>query len=203
MLFGAVVVGAVGRGHVHAVGVVIGAHDEIRTRLARGIGGVGRIGRGFGKESGFTQGAVHLIRGNVVEACVLIARLHLARGLHPVAARGFNKGEGAHKVGFHEGAGALDGVVHMAFRRKMNNAPDVVFGEQLLNKRLVADIPLHKGIVGQALAFLQVVGIARIGELVEIDDVIIRVLFAEVRYKVGSDESGSAGDENGGHDLSC
>lgn len=91
----------------------------------------------------------------------------------------------------------------MAFRRKVNNAPDVVLSEQLLNKRLVADIPLHKGIVGQALAFLQVVEIARVGELVEIDDMIIRVLPAEVRYKVGSDEAGSAGDENGGHDLSC
>ena len=199
MLLRTVVVRAVGGGHVHAVGMVIGAHDEVRARLARRVRAVRRVGRGFGEIAGFPQRAVDLVRGNVVESGRLIARLHLAGSVHPVTACRFNEREGAHVVRFHEGAGALDGVVHMAFRGKVHDAPDVVFREQALHQFLVADVALHEGVVGHPLAFLQIVEIARVGELVEIDDAVVRILCAEVRNEIGTDEAGAAGNQYGCH----
>ena len=202
MLFGPVVVGAVGSRHVHAVGVVVGTHDEIRPGLACRIGRIGSIGRGFCKISVLTQGAVHFVGGNMVETSPFIACLHLARSLHPVAARRFNEREGSHEVGFHKGARALDGVVHMTFRRKMDDAPDIVLGKQLFDERFVANVALHEGVIGHGLTFLQIVEIACVGELVEIDYMVIRVLLAEVRHEIRADESGAASDEDGGHGIS-
>ena len=199
VLFGAVVVRAVGGGHVHAVGVVVGAHDEIRTGLAGRIRGVGRVGRGFGKEAGLAQRAVHLVGGNMVEAAVFIAGLELARAFHPVAARRFDERERAHVVGLHKGAGALDGVVHMALGREVDDSADVVLGEKALDKLLIADIALHEGVVGHAFALSHVGKVARIGKLIEVDDMIFRILLAEVRNEIRSDEPGPASNEYGFH----
>ena len=197
MLLGTVVVRAVGGCHVHAVGVMVGSDDEVRSCLAGGIGAVGGIGRVFGKVAGSPERSVHFIGGNVVEAGVFIAGLYLARRVHPVSACRFHEREGSHVVGFHEGARTFYGIVHVAFRRKMDNAANVVLREQLFQKSLVAYVAMHERVVGHGLAFPQ--EISRIGELVEIDDLIFRILRAEVRNKVGTDEAGSAGDEYGFH----
>ena len=153
VLLGAVVVGAVGGGHVHAVGVVIGANDEVRTGLAGGVGAVGSVGRGFREEAFVAQRTVHFVGGDVVEAAVFVAGLELAGAFHPVAAGRLNEDERSHVVGLHEGAGALDGVVHMAFGGKVDDAAHVVLAEQALDELFVADIALHKGVVGHTFAF--------------------------------------------------
>ena len=202
MLLRAIVVGAVRGGHVHAVGMVIGTHDEVRTGLAGRVGAVGSVGRGFGKEAGLAQRAVHFVGGDMVEAAVFIAGLELARAVHPVAARRFDKRERTHVVGLHEGAGALDGVVHMALGREVDDAADVVLGEQALDELLVADIALHEGVVGHTFTLGYVGKVAGVGELIEVDDMIFRILFAEVRNKVRAYESGTAGNEYGFHMLS-
>ena len=116
-----------------------------------------------------------------------------------MTARRLDERERAHVVGLHEGAGPLDGVVHVALRRKMNHAPDVVFRKQPLHECFVADVSLHEDVIGHAFAFLQIVKIARVGELVEIDDTILRVFRAKIRHEVGADEPGAAGDEYGFH----
>jgi len=116
-----------------------------------------------------------------------------------VAARRFDKRERAHVVGLHEGAGALDGVVHMALGREVDDATDVVLSEQALDELLVADIALHEGVVGHTFTLSYVGEVAGVGELIEVDDMIFRILFAEVRNKVRAYESGTAGNEYGFH----
>jgi len=199
MLLRAVVVGTVRGGHVHAVGMVVGAYDEVRAGLAGRVRRVGSVGRGFGKEAGLAQRAVHLVSGDVVEAAVLIAGLELARAFHPVAARRLDERERAHVVGLHEGAGALDGVVHMTFGGKVDDAANVILGEQAIDKLLIADIALHEGVVGHAFALSHVGKVARIGKLIEVDDMIFRILLAEVRNEIRSDEPGPASNEYGFH----
>ena len=69
-LVGAVVVGAIGRHHRQTVSVVIGAHQQVAGGLARRVGRIGRVGRGFRKISGRAQAAIDFIGGNMVETAV-------------------------------------------------------------------------------------------------------------------------------------
>src|SRR6266403_2721327 len=66
-LIGAVVVGAVGEDDRQAIGVVVSAHEHVAGGVAGGIGRVGRVGGGFGKEAGRTEGAIDFVGGDVVE----------------------------------------------------------------------------------------------------------------------------------------
>ena len=64
----AVVVRAVADRGREPVGVVIGPHQVVGGCLAGGVGGIGRIGRGFGERRVIrAQRAVHLIGRYVVE----------------------------------------------------------------------------------------------------------------------------------------
>ncbi len=55
VLAGAVVVGAVGRHSVQAVGVVVGPHQVVAARLAGAVGAVGGVGHGFMELAGVAQ----------------------------------------------------------------------------------------------------------------------------------------------------
>ena len=65
---------------------------------------------------------------------------------------------------------------------------------------LVGDVALNKRMPGGVEVF-EVVEVAGIGELVEIDDVQLGVGGEHVAHEVGADESRAAGDDNPCHDA--
>ena len=85
-LVGAVVVGAIGRDHRQAVGVMIGAHQQVARRLAGGIGRVGSVGRGFGKIAAGAQAAIDFIGGNMVETAFQLRIADCRLRIEPEAA---------------------------------------------------------------------------------------------------------------------
>ena len=64
----------------------------------------------------------------------------------------------------------------MALGGQMDDAVHLFLLHQLVHTVEVADVHLHKLIVGLILHVFQVGQIARIGELIEVDDMIFRVL---------------------------
>ena len=139
------------------------------------------------------KGAVHLVGGDVVETLTLV----FLRETLPVRLGRLEHGQGADDIGAGEGERILDGAVHMGFRREVDDAVHVVFGDDLQHRVEVADVGLDKGVVGLFLDILEVRKVAGIGQLVQVDDPVIRIIVHEQPHDMAADETGSAGDQDG------
>jgi hypothetical protein len=82
----------------------------------------------------------------------------------------------------------------MALSGQMNNRAGAVALQQSVNQIRIADVPLHKDLPGFSGKTLQVFEIARIGELVQVDNRACREV-KPVQHEVGSDETRTAGNE--------
>ncbi len=192
---GAVVVAAVGGQHRQPVGVVPGPDEVVAGGLAGGVRTVGLVGMGFGEGRGLgRQGAVDLVGGDVQEP--ESGALITGQGL-PVLADGFEQAEGADHVGLDEVFRAVDGAVHMRFGREIQDGPRPVLGQQPGEQLPVADVPLDEQVARIALQRREVLQIACVGELVEVDEGLIAA-GQPVEDEVGADETRAAGDQNHG-----
>ena len=138
------------------------------------------------------QGAIHLVGRNVVEALALIA---FGQTL-PVGLCCLQERECSHHVGLCKGEWILDRAVYVAFCSQMDNAVYLIVVHQLEHQLEVADVALHKGVVGLVLDVLEVGQIACISQLVEVDDVILGIFVHEQTDNVGADKSGAACDDD-------
>ena len=84
----------------------------------------------------------------------------------------------------------------MAFGGEVDPRTGLVLGQQAADQGAVADVASHQLVAGIALQAGQGFGVARVGELVEVDDGLIAG-GKPVEHKVGANEAGTAGDENG------
>ena len=219
-----VVVGTVRDDGGHPVGVVESPHEMVAGRLRRAVGAVrlvlevlreellavgqvmlaaGRLrreGRLDALGMRHLQRAVHLVGGDVVEAARdnhPFGAVHLiAEGL-PERLRGLQHRQGADDIGPGEGEGILDGTVHVGFGRQVDDAVHPVVGDDPQHRLEIADIGLDEEVVGPVLDVPEVREIARVGELVQVDDPVLRVFVHEQPHDVAADETGSAGDEDG------
>ena len=82
----------------------------------------------------------------------------------------------------------------MALGRQMDDAIHVLLLHQLEHPLEVADIHLHKAVVGPVLNVLEVGQVPRIGELVQVNDLILRVLVHKQAHHMAADKPGTAGD---------
>ena len=190
-----VIVRAVGKHDRQAIGLVPGAHEMVARRLARRIGGRGRVGRGFAEQAVVEiEVAEDLVGRDMVETERVFLRAFESA---PVFQRRVEQAEGAHHIGFHESAGAVDRAVDMAFGRQVHDPVDLLFAQQAQHQLAVEDIAFHQPVVRRIVDGLEAFRIARIGQLVEIDDALAGAhQLADDRR---SDEAGAAGDENGIH----
>ena len=208
-----VVVGAVRHDGRHAVGVVERANEVVGTGLRSGIRAMRRVlgglveevvavgqvmlgARSRRRERGrdafrvvHLQGTVDFVGRDVVEALALV----LFRQRFPVKLRGLEQAERAHHVRLREGERVLDGAVHMAFCRQVNDAVDQFVLHELVERIEVADVHLHELVVRLALDVLEVREVARVGELVEVDNLVIRVLVHEQAHHVATNKACTAG----------
>lgn len=159
--------------------------------FAGGIGAIGRVAVLFGKGGvSRIEGTVNFVCGNVQEAKGTFA---VFRQRFMVMACGFQEAEGADDVGLDEVFGAVDGAVHMAFRREVDDGPDGVFFQERRDQFEVGDIALDKAVAVIALQRSQILAVAGVGEFIQVDDGFIRG-FQPVEHEIGADKTGTTGD---------
>ena len=90
----------------------------------------------------------------------------------------------------------------MALGGKVDDVIEIILLEQAFHQLLIADIALHKHMAGVALHVLQVFQIAGVGQLIQIDQQDLRLLFEHIMHKVGTNKTGAAGDQIGFHKSS-
>ena len=84
----------------------------------------------------------------------------------------------------------------MALGCQVNDAVHVILLEQMAHGFEVADVGLDKGVVGLVLNVLEVGQVAGVGELVEINDLVVRVFVDKKSDYMAADKSGPAGDND-------
>ena len=60
----------------------------------------------------------------------------------------------------------MDGAVYMRLGRKIHHRAGLALGQQSSHQRRVTDVPLHKDMARIPLHTVQIVQVARVGELV-------------------------------------
>ena len=76
---------------------------------------------------------------------------------------------------------------------KMHYSVDVIFFENLINCRPVADISLYKGVIFKTLYCFKIFYISRISKLINIDYTdFISILSEHVQYIIGAYKTGAA-----------
>ena len=213
-LVGAVVVGAVGDDGGQAVGVVEGSHEMVAAGFGSAVGAVGLVlqvfgeelvavgevvlaGRGLGGEGwldavgvGHGQRAIDFVGADMIEPLAFV----LFGEALPVGFGGLQQAQRAHDVGLGEGERVFDATVHMALGGEVYDAVDTLCLHEIHHAFKVADVHLDELVVGLGLDVLEVGEVACIGELVEVDDLVVGVFVDEEADYVAADETGSACD---------
>ena len=112
----------------------------------------------------------------------------------PVLPAGIHHHRRAQNISLQEDARILNGAVHMALRREVDHDVRMLLLEQLIHRLPVADVRLHKAEIRVVHDALQGAQVSGIGQLVQTDDPIIRILPQHVENKIASNKTGSAGD---------
>lgn len=88
----------------------------------------------------------------------------------------------------------------MAFCREVDHRTRLVLSQQAGDQCDIANVPLHQLVAQIPLQAHQRFGVARVGEFVEVDDGLVAG-GQPIEDKVGANEAGAAGDENGHEDA--
>ena len=182
--YGAVVVGAVRDRDRDAEGLVVGAHRVVAAGLRRVVGRARPVGRVLGEQlvAVEVEVAVDLAGGDVVEAADADPLRRLEQGL------------GAEDVGAEEAAGVDDREAVVRLGREVHDDVDALLAQQTLGQVEVADVALDER--ERALDVGEALPVPGVGEQIEDDDVVVRVLHRPVAGEVRADEPGAAGDED-------
>ena len=103
-------------------------------------------------------------------------------------------------VGLEEDARIFDRTVNMRFCRKVDHDVRVFFFKQFIHSFAVTDIRLHEAEIRVIHNRCQRGQIASIGQLVQADDPVIRILLQHMEHKVTTNKTSTAGNNNI-HDL--
>ena len=83
----------------------------------------------------------------------------------------------------------------MALCSQMDDAVDGMLRDEGTHALEVADVSLNEGIVGEAGDILEGLQVARIGELIQADDVVLWILIGQKSDDMRADEASAASDE--------
>ncbi len=86
-----------------------------------------------------------------------------------------------------EFAGAVDGAVDVRFGGEVHDGARLMFGQEAADKIVVADVALDEGVAHITVQAGEVLAVAGVGELVEVDDGLLG-LGQRVQDKVAADE---------------
>ena len=139
------------------------------------------------------EGAIDFVGRNMVEALAFV----LFRQGFPVELGGLQQAQSSHHVGLREGERVLDGAVHVAFCSQMNDAVNMLVLHKLVESVKVANVHLHELVVRLVFDVLEVCKVASVGQLVKIDNLVVRVLVHEQANHVATNKACAAGDNDG------
>ena len=83
----------------------------------------------------------------------------------------------------------------MALCRQMDDTVDGMLCDESTHALVVTDVRFDEGIVGEACDILEGLQVARIGELIQADDVVLWILIGQKSDDMRADEASAAGDE--------
>ena len=169
------------------VGTVISQNQQICTGFGAAVRRAGVDRCLLGEEQVGTvqrQVAVNLVGRDLMVALdtVLTASVHQRCGTH--------------NIRLEEDARVFDGTVNMAFCGKVHHNVRMLFFKQLIYSFAVADIGLHKAEIRVIHDRRQRRQVARVGQLIEADNAVIRVFSQHVKNKIGTNKSGAAGNDD-------
>ena len=182
VLVGTVVVRAVGDGRAQAVGAGPGADEHVGARLGGGVRAARVVGRLLGEARRVVEREVTV---DLVGAHVVVADAVLPHGL--------KQAEGALDVGAQKRLRVRDGVVVVGLRRVVDDG--IVPGDELVEQGRVADVA-HDELDAVGRQSRDVLGVARVGELVEHGHAHVRVVVHHVVHEVAADEAAAARDDD-------
>ena len=186
-----IVVGATGNGHRQAVGTVVSQNQQVSGSLGATVRRAG-VNRSFlGEEQ---------IRTIQRQVTVNFIGRNLMITLDTVLAASIHQHTGTDNIGLEEDTRIFDGTVNMRFCRKVDHDVRMFFFKQFIHCFAVADICLHKAEIRVIHNRCQCGQIACIGQLVQTDDPVIRILLQHMEYKVTTNKPSAAGNNNI-HDL--
>ena len=154
------------------------------------------------------EGAVNLIRGDMVETArdgsgpctppsVRTGHRQTPPVRLPVLFRGLEQRQGAHHIGPGECERVLYAPVHMALRGQVDDPVHTVLPQDFAHCLVVTDVCLYECVVRPVLYVLEVGQVARIGEIVEVDDPVAGIPVDEQAHHMAPDEAGAAGNKDG------
>ena len=166
-LIRSVVVRAIRRDNLEAIGRVVGPHEMIGGSLGGRIRRIGTVGRLLGKIALGPEGTIHLVRRDVMKS-------KLPRFIAAFQG-GAKQIESTDYVGFDKRRRAFNRPIDMRFSREMDYGVDVVFFETRRDTFGIANIDFLEGIVGRIFQRDQTGQVAGIGEAVDINEEILGV----------------------------
>ena len=126
------------------------------------------------------QCTINLIGRDVIEALTLVS----LRKTLPVNLCRLEQRQSTHHVGLSESEWILDTSIYMALGSEMDDAIHLIVLHQLQHQVEITDIALNESIVRLVLDVLEVSQVACVSQLVEVDDVILRIFVHEKSYYV-------------------
>ena len=179
----AVVVGASGNGNRGTEGSVVSQYKQVCACFGCRVR-AGGVDRGI-----LCKEQVRAIQRKV--SVNFIGR-YLMISLYAEFSGSIQQYTGSHYVGLNKDARILDGTVYMALCCEIDNNVKFLFFKQIHDESFVCDITFYKFVVRFVLNRFQSLQVSRIGQQVQVYDLIIRVFVYHVMYEVSADKSSSA-----------
>ena len=102
----------------------------------------------------------------------------------------------SHDIGADELLRMFNGTVHMRLRRKVDDDIGLYLLEKAVDKLAVRDVAADKAVVRRIFDRLAVFKVAGIGQLIEVDDLILRIGVDQVLDHDTADKAGTARNDN-------
>ena len=113
----------------------------------------------------------------------------------PIQPCSLQQGKGSEHIGACKCERVLDGTVHVAFGRKVDDAVHFFAAQQFQNSLEVTDVHSYETVVRLVLYVLEIRKITCVSEFVEVDDAVVGMVVYHQSHEMAPDKSGPSGDE--------
>ncbi len=167
----------------HAPGMAERVDEVVGRGLAGRVWRIGAQRRLLGKHALGTERAVNFIGRDLEEPLDLLV------------ASCFEQRQRADDIGVDEDLGPRNGSIHVTLGGEIDDGLDLMLVDQSLHQGSVADVSVDEDVVLVLDELGEVLEVARVGQLVEIDQQAVRMLREDHLHEVASDETRPTGNQ--------